>query len=698
MSNQPVQPNGGEAVNQQGAAPPQQPQPAQPVQPAQPAISQAAADAALLQQNGALQQQNVLLQAQLQQYQAQAAHPIRMKELKLPEPKIYQGSKDKTPIRMWLKDVEEIFIIGGIPPDHRTTITYAAHYLATEPKTWYKMHENVITTWQQFKDIMVQRYKDPREVDKLRQKLASIRQLTSVDSYTVAFDKTTLELTEAAGYVPREEELIFLYREGLKTQIKTLVVARGTITSLKQLQETALEIDAALYAARTPLKPDLSPHRSHYQEFNGHNERPSNDYGNKLPNRQHTSRYINYPNNSYRPLHYSDHYGQPSDDKGYAPMDTSNAIPQRTRPRLSDNKYDKPKGNCFNCGIQGHYAKDCKKQPKQQQRTNIIMQENNSIEQDSVLIINEPTPSDKLMTFNGLIDLYSARILIDCGATTNYISDSFAKQHGIYIEKSISASNTKLADGTSLNVKHIAPDLQVHIQNYIDDINADVIPLVHYDMVLGMTWLEKHGATVDHTSRVITFNFEGDIIRLQPDTKSNTSTVLDNQTQLIKDDQHLKAEEGTVGARDISHDSYEIIPTLPTTSETSAHTQLSNVITTLLFILLVIILSTAYAWYSTADHMVEVTTEYSPLLVSPLAEYQPKFNVLSFLFHSTLGFKNVVGLIYILLCMYSYNYKQRFKPVYSPTIEKALEHYGIALSQDSILEYTHPKSKKGYPR
>jgi len=364
MSNPQPQPNGGQPANQQGGAAQQQPPPAQPNQANAAAHQQAAQPSippALAQQNAALAQQNALLQAQLAHMQAQAAHPIRMKELKLPEPKIYQGSKDKTPIRMWLKDVEEIFIIGGIPPDHRTTITYAAHYLATEPKTWYKMHENIITTWQQFKDIMIQRYKDPREVDKLRQKLASIRQLTSVDSYTVAFDKTTLELTEAAGYVPREEELIFLYREGLKTQIKTLVVARGTITSLKQLQETALEIDAALYAARTPLKPDLSPHRSHYQEFNGRNERPSNDYGNKLPNRQHTSRYINYPNNSYRPLHYSDRYGQPSDDKGYAPMDTSYAIRQRSQPRLSDNKYDKPKGNCFNCGIQGHYAKDCKK-------------------------------------------------------------------------------------------------------------------------------------------------------------------------------------------------------------------------------------------------------------------------------------------------------------------------------------------------
>jgi hypothetical protein len=171
MSNPQPQPNGGQPANQQGGAAQQQPPPAQPNQANAAAQQQAAQPSippALAQQNAALAQQNALLQAQLAHMQAQANQPIRMKELKLPEPKEYQGMRDKTPIRMWLKDVEEIFIIGGIPPDHRTAITYAAHYLATEPKTWYKMHENIITTWQQFKDIMINRYKDPREVDKLR--------------------------------------------------------------------------------------------------------------------------------------------------------------------------------------------------------------------------------------------------------------------------------------------------------------------------------------------------------------------------------------------------------------------------------------------------------------------------------------------------------------------------------------------------
>ena len=30
------------------------------------------------------------------------------------------------------------------------------------------------------------------------------------------------------------------------------------------------------------------------------------------------------------------------------------------------------------------------------------------------------------------------------------------------------------------------------IQDYIDELHVDVIPLVHYDVILGITWLETH--------------------------------------------------------------------------------------------------------------------------------------------------------------------------------------------------------------
>src|ERR1700738_5263643 len=136
--------------------------------------------------------------------------------------------------------------MGSMPMEHSSTIINTAQYLRDDAKTWYKMHEHQITTWQAFKELLIKRYKDPREVDKARMRLMTMKQIGSVDGYTTAFDRASLELAEVAGYAPHDEELIFMYREGLKPQIKTFLAARGTIDNLRELQEVAMEIDAAL--------------------------------------------------------------------------------------------------------------------------------------------------------------------------------------------------------------------------------------------------------------------------------------------------------------------------------------------------------------------------------------------------------------------------------------------------------------------
>src|ERR1700682_5046622 len=178
-----------------------------------------------------------------QQQHAQPIHAvqpaIRMRELRLPEPKEFRGTRDRTSIREWIRDIEEIFTMGMMPMDHHTTIIYAAHYLQDDAKTWYKMHEASITSWNAFKHLMIERYKDPREIDKARTRLLTTKQVGSVDSYTTTFDRATLELTEVAGQAPRDEELLFYYKEGLKSPIKTFLAARGAIANLRELQEVA---------------------------------------------------------------------------------------------------------------------------------------------------------------------------------------------------------------------------------------------------------------------------------------------------------------------------------------------------------------------------------------------------------------------------------------------------------------------------
>ena len=66
-----------------------------------------------------LHQQQQHAQPQAQYAMAQPA--IRMRELRLPEPKEFRGTRDRTSIREWIRDIEEIFTMGMMPMDHHTT-------------------------------------------------------------------------------------------------------------------------------------------------------------------------------------------------------------------------------------------------------------------------------------------------------------------------------------------------------------------------------------------------------------------------------------------------------------------------------------------------------------------------------------------------------------------------------------------------
>src|SRR6202022_2426632 len=258
------------------------------------------------------QAQQQLRQNQHVQQHAQPAHrvqpAIRMRELKLPEPKEFRGTRDRVPIREWIRDIEDLFTMGGLPMDHQTTIIYAAHYLRDDAKTWYKMHEASITSWNAFKHLMIERYKDPREVDKARTRLLTTKQVGSVDSYTTTFDRATLELTEVAGQAPRDEELLFYYRERLKSPIKTFLAARGAISNLRELQEVAMEIDAAMNSNRinintsgnTSYKP-----QQHKSSHFGHSSN-SNSYNNS--NRYRSLSYQGSSNNRFPQSNRSNQY------------------------------------------------------------------------------------------------------------------------------------------------------------------------------------------------------------------------------------------------------------------------------------------------------------------------------------------------------------------------------------------------------
>src|ERR1700688_4141127 len=62
----------------------------------------------------------------------------------------------------------------------------------------------------------------------------------------------------------------------------------------------------------------------------------------------------------------------------------------------------------------------------------------------------------------------------------------------------------------------MVPHIRIHIQDYQDDIEANVLPLEKFDMVLSMEWLDKYGPSIDYKTRSVTFEYEGKAITLEP--------------------------------------------------------------------------------------------------------------------------------------------------------------------------------------
>ena len=478
------------------------------------------------------------------------AIPTKVKELRVPEPKEYKGSRDKTPIREWLQDVEEIFIISNTPLDTKSSIAYAAHYLSEDAKTWYKIHAQQIVTWKDFKTIMINRFRSPREVDQARMKLRSMRQITSVDAYTTAFNKAVLELTEVQDYEVPDGELIFMYREGLKKEIRTLLAAQDDFTSVQDLQTKASKIDASLSNLYTHSNSSGSTFKpQHNKHSSGSNKtfRPqSNQHGSFRPQYNKHSTFNRYP-------HPSSSNSQ--SHTGYAPMDTSNSIRQQSRQqlhRIEAKRRTIITGNCYNCRKEGHFAKNCPTKPKDRQRNNMILQEDTTQPEDSVLNIMQVRSATvkpdkkRLISFLGLINNYPAHILVDSGATNNYISEAFVAKHSLYTEPIDEPTEAILANGTSLRVIDMVPHIRIHIQDYQDDIEANVLPLEKFDMVLSMEWLDKYGPSIDYKTRSVTFDYEGKAITLEPvPAHAIVSAAASDSTLFRPNNNEIKSDDMT---------------------------------------------------------------------------------------------------------------------------------------------------------
>ncbi|XP_051122326.1 uncharacterized protein LOC127245468 [Andrographis paniculata] len=129
------------------------------------------------------------------------------------------------------------------------------------------------------------------------------------------------------------------------------------------------------------------------------------------------------------------------------------------------------------------------------------------------------------MKIKGLLQDKSVIVLIDSGASHNFISYSIVTEMGLLTEPTGKFGVT-LGDGRCLECQGVCPGLQITLDGCIVQADCYAFPLGGVDVILGVAWLKTLGnAQVNWHTMSMSFKVDGVPTTLQGDPALNRSPV-----------------------------------------------------------------------------------------------------------------------------------------------------------------------------
>jgi len=98
-----------------------------------------------------------------------------------------------------------------------------------------------------------------------------------------------------------------------------------------------------------------------------------------------------------------------------------------------------------------------------------------------------------------------ARVLLDCGSTTNFVSTRYVKLNNIPTVNIANSQVVKLADGSVHSTCKLVQSLHLYFNDRDLCESLLVMPLDSFDIILGMPWLKKHNPNIDWLTNNVTF-------------------------------------------------------------------------------------------------------------------------------------------------------------------------------------------------
>jgi hypothetical protein len=106
-------------------------------------------------------------------------------------------------------------------------------------------------------------------------------------------------------------------------------------------------------------------------------------------------------------------------------------------------------------------------------------------------------------------DIPQVSTLVDSGATSSFIDQTFDAQHNIPMVKKSTPVPVEVIDGKTIAsgaITHETTPLELCIGKHTEKIVFNIISTSHHPIILGLPWLEAHNPIIDWRSRTFTFS------------------------------------------------------------------------------------------------------------------------------------------------------------------------------------------------
>ena len=166
----------------------------------------------------------------------------------------------------------------------------------------------------------------------------------------------------------------------------------------------------------------------------------------------------------------------------------------------------------------------------------------NSVDYSISQLLNDNSINSVIVLL-GSVNNYPAKLLIDSGATSCFVSSKFVLKHNLTITQSDSKS-VRLANGEIVNTSQLIKNATIRTES--KSVQIDLIVLqISYDIILGINWLSKANPIINFQTRSVKFSSFNLSQPVQSSTNSTSnSTQLSTVNQLIV--QPSESTESTV--------------------------------------------------------------------------------------------------------------------------------------------------------